>query len=78
MDGFKKGPAKIKEDKNGNYIVSMEFNSGSMIEFLEIDNKRAKVVEEDIDSNTKVFEFELKRFNKETFGKNKSKCSWLI
>lgn len=73
MNNFKKGSANITEDKHGNYLVSMAFNSGDMIEYLEIDNKRAKVVKEYKGKNgiVKVFEFEVKNLKKKHAGKVK-------
>ena len=58
MDGFKKGPATIKKDDQGNYHVSMAFTGGEMIEYLKVNGKKAKVTKED--NGIKVFEFQLK------------------
>src|SRR5699024_11774758 len=55
MDGFKKGPANIKKDDKGNYLVSMSFNNGSMIKSFNINGKEAHSTVKDKD--IKVFEF---------------------
>ena len=62
MDGFKKGPATIKKDDQGNYHVSMAFTGGEMIEYLKVNGKKAKVTKED--NGIKVFEFQLKSLTK--------------
>src|SRR5699024_4060764 len=62
MDGFKKGPANIKKDDKGNYLVSMSFNNGSMIKSFNINGNEAHATTQDID--IKVFEFPLKDLTK--------------
>src|SRR5699024_12655108 len=62
MDGFKKGPANIKKDDKGNYLVSMSFNNGSMIKSFNINGKEAHSTVKDKD--IKVFEFSLKDLTK--------------
>src|SRR5699024_3544289 len=64
MDGFTDGPAYVKVDGKGNQSIAMTLTSADWIKGYKVNNKDAKILQEDKKEDTRVVEFDVKDLTK--------------
>src|SRR5690625_558604 len=68
MDGFTDGPAYVKVDKDGKQSVALTLTSADWIKGFKVNNKDAKVLQEEKKAATRVVEFTVDNLTEKQAG----------